>query len=105
MGLNHEAAAVAGVTNTPALVDRAVATVRHTLGESSIRLIETMIPAFSEDFGSFQSRVPGAFFFLGVSNPAKNTVGMPHSPDYVADDGAIAVGVRAMTAVLIDALR
>ena len=103
--LVYEAEWVAGVKNAPAVVDRAVGAARTTLGESAVRLIETMIPAFSEDFGSFQARVPGAFFFLGVSNPAKNTVGMPHSPDYVADDGAIAVGVRAMTAVLIDALR
>ena len=103
--LVYEAEWVAGVKNAPAVVDRAVAVARAVLGEPAVRLIETMVPAFSEDFGSFQARVPGALFFLGVSNPAKNTAGMPHSPDYVADDGAIAVGVRVMTAVLIDALR
>jgi hypothetical protein len=27
---------------------------------------------------------------------------MPYSPDYVADDGAILVGARAMSAVILD---
>lgn len=102
---SYDESAVAGVTNAPAIVDRAVVVARRVLGDASVRLIETMVPAFSEDFGSFQQRVPGAMFFLGVSNPAKNTVGMPHAPDYVADDRAIAVGVRVMSAILLDALR
>jgi metal-dependent amidase/aminoacylase/carboxypeptidase family protein len=49
----------------------------------------------------FQEQVPGAFFYLGVSNTAKGTAGMPHSPNYVADEGAIVFGARAMAAVLI----
>ena len=63
-----------------------------------------MVPAFSEDFGSFQALVPGVMFFLGVSNPEKGIVGMPHSPTYVADDESIFVGARAMAAVLLDFL-
>ena len=43
-------------------------------------------------------------YFLGVSNSARGWVGMPHSPGYVADEGAIAVGARAMAAVLLDRL-
>ena len=63
-----------------------------------------VIPAFSEDFGSFQERVPGVFYFLGVANPAKGWVGMPHTPDYVADEAAMLVGARAMAAVILDRL-
>jgi len=59
---------------------------------------------FSEDYGSFQERVPGVLWFLGVSNPEKGTVGMPHTPNYVADEAAILVGARAMTAVILDRL-
>ena len=62
-------------------------------------------PAFSEDFGFFQDAVPGVFWFLGVNNSAKGTVGMPHSPNYVADEGAILVAARAMTAVMLDRLK
>jgi len=43
-------------------------------------------------------------YFLGVNNPDVGTVGFPHSPDYVADDGAILVGVEAMLAAMLAAM-
>ena len=90
------------MTNDSSLVSRANANIRAVLGDASVLLVEGVPPAFSEDFGSFQDEVPGVMYFLGVSNPAAGTVGMPHSPDYVADEGAILVGAKAMTAVLLD---
>jgi metal-dependent amidase/aminoacylase/carboxypeptidase family protein len=65
-------------------------------------MLETMTPVFSEDFGSFQEEVPGVMYFLGVSNAERGWVGMPHSPDYVADEEAIFVGARVMAAVFLD---
>ena len=93
---------MAGVTNDSALVVRANASVRAVLGDESVVVVEGVPPGFSEDFGSFQDGTPGVMYFLGVSNPAKGTVGMPHTPSYVADDGAIVVGARAMVAVLLE---
>jgi amidohydrolase len=95
---------IAGVDNDPDLVARAAAVVQSALGEGSVTVLDIVVPAFSEDFGSFQALVPGAFFFLGVSNPEKGIVGMPHTPNYAADDEAIFVGARAMGAVLLDFL-
>ena len=74
------------------------------LGAGSVSMLEQVVPAFSEDFGSFQAQVPGVMFFLGVSNPEKGIVGMPHSPGYVADEESIFVGAKAMAAVLLDFL-
>jgi metal-dependent amidase/aminoacylase/carboxypeptidase family protein len=93
---------MAGVTNDSALVARANASMRAVLGDESVVVVEGVPPGFSEDFGSFQDETPGVMYFLGVSNPATGTVGMPHTPSYVADDGAIVVGARAMAAVLLD---
>jgi amidohydrolase len=93
---------MAGVTNDSSLVTRANTNIRSVLGDEAVLQLEGVPPAFSEDFGSFQDEVPGVMYFLGVSNPATGTVGMPHSPDYVADEGAILVGAKAMTAVLLD---
>jgi metal-dependent amidase/aminoacylase/carboxypeptidase family protein len=93
---------MAGVTNDADLVARANANIRGVLGDDAVVLVEGVPPVFSEDFGSFQDEVPGVMYFLGVSNPEKGTVGMPHSPGYVADEGAILVGARAMTAVILD---
>jgi len=102
--LEYEKRGIAGVTNDPALVKRATAAVESVLGAGSVQILQQVVPAFSEDFGSFQALVPGVMFFLGVSNPEKGTVGMPHTPNYVADDDAIVVGARAMAAVLLDFL-
>ena len=51
-----------------------------------------------------QQEIPGVMYWLGVSNSEAGTVGMPHSPGYVADEGAILVGATAMSAVLLDYL-
>jgi metal-dependent amidase/aminoacylase/carboxypeptidase family protein len=93
---------LAGVTNDADLVSRADQSIRAWLGEEAVVAVEGVPPVFSEDFGFFQDGIPGVMYFLGVSNPDKGTVGMPHSPDYVADDGAILVGARAMSAVILD---
>jgi amidohydrolase len=89
----------AGVTNDPARTAAATAAIRAVMGDV-VTAVETIPPAFSEDFGVFQAQVPGTFFYLGVSNAAKKTQGRPHAPDYLADEGAIEFGVRAMAAVL-----
>ncbi len=95
---------IAGVTNDSGLTAAAVANLTAALGPAAVPTVRDIFPAFSEDFGSFQDEVPGVFFFLGVSNAAKGIAGMPHSPAYVADEGAIAFGARAMAVVLLDRL-
>jgi amidohydrolase len=93
---------IAGVTNDSALVERANAAVRRVLGPEAVVLATGIPPGFSEDFGSFQDLVPGVMYFRGVNDEAAGTVGMPHMPGYVADDRAIVVGAKAMSAVLLD---
>ena len=104
MSQTYDAARIAGVTNDSALTARAVSVLRRSQGDSSVRILTNVVPAFSEDFGSFQEQVPGVFFFLGVSNSARGWVGMPHSPGYVADERSIVIGARAMSTVLLDRL-
>jgi amidohydrolase len=104
LALEYEELDIAGVDNDAALVKSATASIEKVLGAGSVTLLPALVPAFSEDFGSFQKVVPGAFFFIGVSNPEKGIVGMPHTPDYAADDEAIFAGARSMGAVLLDFL-
>jgi len=96
--------AIAGVTNDSALVSRANARIAAVLGSGAVVSFPGAPPAFSEDFGSFQDEVPGVMYFLGVSNPAKGWVGAPHTPGYVADEAAILIGAKAMTAAILDVL-
>ncbi|NNG16823.1 MAG: amidohydrolase [Gemmatimonadales bacterium] len=102
--ISYEEKWVAGVTNDPELVLQAQESVASVVGPDGVTLLSNVNPAFSEDFGSFQQEVPGVMLFLGVSNPAEGWVGMPHTPDYVADEESIFVGARAMSAVLLDFL-
>lgn len=75
----------------------------HVLGEANV-IASGSTPYFGEDFAFYQQVIPGALYWLGVSNSETGTVGMPHSPGYVADEESIMVGSMAMAAVLVDYL-
>ncbi len=102
LDLDYRERVIAGVTNEPDIVEAANASAMAVLGDEAVIAVETMSPLFSEDFGSFQEEVPGVMYFLGVSNSERGWVGMPHSPDYVADEESIFVGARTMAAVFLD---
>ncbi len=91
---------VPGVTNDAALYAASRADLISAMGESAFAELQQIPKGFSEDFGHFQSRVPGVFFFLGVG-----AAGLPHSPGYVVDEAAIPFGVKAMAAVILGRLR
>ncbi len=101
----YESRWIAGVTNDSARAVSAAERARQALGASNVGTVTTIPPAFSEDFGSFQELVPGVFFFLGVGNAARGWNGLPHHPDYVADERAILVGARVMAAVMLGELK
>lgn len=103
--MSYNAQMMAGVTNDYWLTERGEERIRATLGDGAVTRVGLVSPLFSEDFGSFQDRVPGVMFLLGVSNSARGWVGMPHSPAYMADDGAILIGARAMAAVMLGRMR
>jgi metal-dependent amidase/aminoacylase/carboxypeptidase family protein len=90
--------------NDPELVRSTLEAIRSVVGPEGLLEINSVTPYFSEDFAYFQQRVPGAMYWLGVSNSELGYVGMPHSPDFVADEESIIVGAKAMAAVLLDFL-
>lgn len=83
---------------------RSAASLRRVLGQEGAVVYDGTVPCFGGDLAFFQKRVPGALFFLGVSNPGKGIVGIPHAPSFQADDEAVLVGARAMAAVVFDYL-
>jgi amidohydrolase len=60
----------------------------------------------SEDFSAFQQRIPGVFFFLGVTPEGQDMQSVPanHSPRFFADERALPVGVRLLSHVAVDYL-
>lgn len=95
---------IAGAVNDPDLERASRAPISAAVGGIGLVPTRGVIPAFSEDFGFFEDEAPGVMYWLGVSNAEKGTTGFPHSPGYVADDGAILVGARTMAAVLLNYL-
>jgi metal-dependent amidase/aminoacylase/carboxypeptidase family protein len=91
---------VPGVTNDASLYAASRADLIAAMGEAAFVELQQLPQGVSEDFGHFQSRVPGVFFFLGVG-----AAGMPHSPGYVVDEAAIPFGIKAMAAVVVGRLR
>ncbi|MCU0730941.1 MAG: amidohydrolase [Hyphomonas sp.] len=98
--------------NDPDLTARAMAAIARELGEANVRAVPPVMGG--EDFGQFartDEKIPGVIFWLGAVEPDKYAAsqvdGMPlpslHSPLFAPDyDPAIATGVDAMTAAVID---
>jgi amidohydrolase len=73
----------------------------RALGEENVRLGEPLTG--SEDFSYYANEAPGFFFFLGGLKPG-TTSGDHHTPTFRVDDAAVPVGMRAMTALVLDYL-
>ncbi len=90
--------------NDEKLTARMLPTLRRAAGAENVHL--GPLTGTAEDFSFFQQRVPGMFFFLGVTpkdqDPAK--VAANHSPLFFADESALPVGVRVMTNLALDYL-
>jgi len=100
----QEFAVVPDMVNDPELVRGTLETFRAVLGAENLLEINQVTPQFSEDFARFQQHIPGAMYWLGVANSELGYNGMPHSPEFAADEEAIVVGAKAMAAVLLDYL-
>jgi amidohydrolase len=90
--------------NDPALTARMDATLRRVAGAKAVPDTNPVTP--SEDFAFFQQKVPGLFFFLGVtpSGTAPSDVYANHSPRFFADEAALITGVRVMSNLAVDYL-
>ncbi len=93
------------VYNDPALTARALPVLEHAAGRDRV----VLMPPFTvgEDFAFYQERVPGLFFFLGISAPGADPARAApnHSPYFTVDDSALVVGVRALAGLATSALR
>jgi amidohydrolase len=90
--------------NDEKLTERMLPTLRRAAGAENVLL--GPLTGTAEDFSFFQQKVPGLFFFLGVTpkdqDPSK--AAMNHSPLFFADEAALPVGVKVMTNLALDYL-
>ncbi len=91
-------------SNDPALTERMLPTLERVAGAENVRV--GPLTGTAEDFSYFQQKVPGLFFFLGVTPTDQDHTKAPqnHSPLFFADESALPVGVRVMSSLAIDYL-
>jgi amidohydrolase len=81
--------------NHPALTARMLPTLERVAGRDRVFLAQKLTGA--EDFSCYQQRIPGLFFFLGITPPGtpKAEVASNHSPRFRIDESGLLLGVRA----------
>jgi len=88
--------------NDPVLAAASRAALEAALGKDNVlSQTPTMV---AEDFAFYQQKIPGFFFFLGTGNPERGITSNWHTETFDIDEAALQVGVRAMSAVVGQAL-
>ncbi|MFN4946937.1 MAG: amidohydrolase, partial [Chryseotalea sp.] len=88
--------------NDPELTEKMVASLQKAAGEGNVVRINAQTGA--EDFAYYQKKVPGFFFFIGACPPDANPEKAPahHTPDFMLDERAMLIGLKAMLQVAVD---
>ncbi len=89
-------------TNPEPLASLARPTLERIAGKANV--IVTKPVSGAEDFSEFQKVIPGFFYWLGVANTQRGITAALHTADYDVDEESLVVGVKAMTAIVLDAL-
>lgn len=85
--------------NDPALTAQMLPTLQRVAGD---KYFESPRVTGAEDFSYLAEAVPGLFLFLGIASDDPALVYPNHSPRFYADERALPVGVRALTALTLD---
>lgn len=90
--------------NDPSLTERIVPSLKRAAGVENVINIHAVTGA--EDFAFYQQKVPGVFFFLGGMPPDADParVASHHTPDFIIDERAFVLGVKALLNVSVDYL-
>jgi amidohydrolase len=90
--------------NDPALTERMTPSLARLVGAEGLRIAPPVLAA--EDFAFYQQKIPGLFFYLGISDPVADPLSVEpnHSPRFYIDERALAIGVRAMASLAVDYL-
>jgi metal-dependent amidase/aminoacylase/carboxypeptidase family protein len=81
-----------------------LSTLQRITGAENVVKISTITGA--EVFSFYQQKIPGYYFFLGRKSVAikKEDASGHHTPDFVIDESGFVLGVKKMTALILDYL-
>lgn len=91
--------------NDPALTARMLPSLQAVVGAGNV--YEPPLQMGAEDFSFYALQVPSMFFFVGATGPGIDPATAPsnHSPQFLLDETALDVGLRAMLQVTLDYLK
>jgi len=92
------------LVNNPALLARILPSLQQAVGAANVTQIPLSTGA--EDFAFYAQEVPGVFFYVGATPVGVDPATAPanHSPQFFVDEGALAIGTRALLQVSLDYL-
>jgi len=88
--------------NDESLTERALPTLRRVAGAGNV-LLGQKITGY-EDFSYYQQRVPGFFYFVGITPPGGGKAAPNHSPRFFVDESALRLGVHSLAQLALDYL-
>ena len=89
--------------NDPELSRRMLPTLRRVAGEDQVA--EVLPVTGAEDFSYYAEKVPGLFFWLGITSPDAKDVAPNHSPRFLMDESGLVLGVRALSHLTLDYMK
>ena len=96
--------AVPVTVNDPALTEKMIPTLKRIGGDAGSRPQQRVMVA--EDFSYFQEKVPGMFYFVGVTPKDQDMAAAApnHSPRFHIDESGLLPGARSIAALALDFL-
>ena len=90
--------------NDPALTAKMLPSLQAVVGADNV--YEPPLQMGAEDFSFYAQQVPSMFFFVGATAPGIDPATAPsnHSPQFLLDESALDVGLRALLQVSLDYL-
>jgi amidohydrolase len=88
--------------NSPQISTIVESVARRIVGEKNI--IHPKPSMGGEDFAYYTQKVPGSFYFLGVTNKSEQNPGQNHSPQFTVDEGALGKGTQLLEEIAIKLL-
>ena len=88
--------------NHPELTEWSVPSLKRIAGDANVDVVDKICGA--EDFSFYQKAVPGFFFFVGCTPPAKDagTAAPNHSPRFYVDEACLKHGVKLLSGLALD---
>lgn len=88
--------------NDPALAERMAPSLARVVGAERVRVAPPVMA--TEDFSYYAQRVPGLFFWVGITPPGEGVsqAAPNHSPRFQVDEAGLLPGLRAMLHLVAD---